>query len=158
MWGTRVRDHDFERQMGELNVEAGNARERAANLEAETIKLKIAAAWRRISKEQHDLIVSSLKGQNFELWVSGVRAENDQEANNLWQDIVETLKDTDLKLVPNTRYASAQGVSINPVIGPNRDSVKAAFAKAGIELFDSRGESQSFSHLEIVIGSKLPPN
>lgn len=33
MWGTRVRDHDFESQMSSLNSEAGAARERAAKLE-----------------------------------------------------------------------------------------------------------------------------
>jgi hypothetical protein len=44
MWGTRVRDHDFESQMSALNVEAASARERA-----ETIKA--AVAWRELTPE-----------------------------------------------------------------------------------------------------------
>jgi hypothetical protein len=33
MLGTRVRDHDFEHQVANLNLEAGQARERAGKLE-----------------------------------------------------------------------------------------------------------------------------
>jgi hypothetical protein len=39
MWGTRVRDHDFETQMSMLNSEAATARERAENIKA-------GVAWR----------------------------------------------------------------------------------------------------------------
>src|SRR5262245_12280177 len=44
MWGTRVRDHDFESQVATLNSEAGTARERAE-------KIKAVVAWRELTPE-----------------------------------------------------------------------------------------------------------
>jgi hypothetical protein len=145
-------------EIAKANENAAKAIERAAVLEQETTRLKIAAAWRRISKEQHDIIVSALSGQTSELGVYGIRAENDGEANALWQDIVMVLRDTDLKLTPATILASGQGVSVTPVQGPELDALRQAFSKAGIVLFDANGEFAKHQKLELLVGSKLPPN
>ena len=40
MWGTRVRDHDFESNMSQLNTDAAKANERAAQLESDAAKAK----------------------------------------------------------------------------------------------------------------------
>src|ERR1019366_147642 len=49
-WGTRVRDRDFETQMGTLNREAGNARERAAQLEEGNLQLGIKLEQERAER------------------------------------------------------------------------------------------------------------
>ena len=38
MWGTRIRDHDFEANIGQLNIDAAKANERAAQLENDAAK------------------------------------------------------------------------------------------------------------------------
>jgi hypothetical protein len=177
MWGTRVRDHDFEHNIATLNSEAGAARERAgkleeraagleketalakertAGLEQETTRLKIAAAWRRLLPAQAEAITSALKGQTFELAVYGMRAENDPEAHSLWQEIVAALRKTDLKLAPATILASGFAVSVAGE-GPEVEAIKKAFAGAGIVLFDSNKIAGPWK-IELHVGTKLPPN
>lgn len=51
-WGTRIRDRDFETQMTSLNVEAGNARERAGKLEEQAGTLKKEAEDARLEQER----------------------------------------------------------------------------------------------------------
>lgn len=98
-------------------------------LELRAEKAEKQIAWRRLSKVQHDTIVEALKGYEFDLSVWGMRAENDPEAHTLWLDIVNTLKDTKLKIVPATILASGQGVSVTPVLGPELNALRAAFKK-----------------------------
>jgi len=59
MWGTRVRDHDFEKQVADLHGAAARAEERAGNLESEAAAtreraagLEKAAAETRLAVEQ----------------------------------------------------------------------------------------------------------
>jgi hypothetical protein len=52
MWGTRVRDHDFESQTSNLNLEAAQARERAAKLEERAASLEKEAAEARAEQER----------------------------------------------------------------------------------------------------------
>jgi hypothetical protein len=111
MWGTRVRDHDFENQMGNLNSEAGNARERAgilekraAELEGETLQLKSRLAWRRISKEQHDRIVAELSNIKAEIAVT--YPMGDAEAAVAASDIIKSLKDSGISIKGNGASAS----------------------------------------------------
>jgi hypothetical protein len=73
-WGTRVRDHDFENQMTSLNSEAASARERAGNLEVraagleneaaqarlEQERLKQAMAWRILTQEIGERLITAL--------------------------------------------------------------------------------------------------
>src|SRR5437868_1551075 len=70
MWGTRVRDHDFETQIGQLALAAAKANERAAILELEAAKLRFQLdqeiqkhAPRRLSEEQKEALVAALRGK-----------------------------------------------------------------------------------------------
>ena len=51
-WGTRVRDHDFEGRVAQLNRDAAADRERAAKQELETTRLKAELAPRRLKREE----------------------------------------------------------------------------------------------------------
>lgn len=97
MWGTSVRDHNSEATMTALNVEAGEARERAgkleeraANLERQNIDLRQKFANRRITNEQHKTLVKLLS-QNpatFDIETMG-----DSESGLYAADILKTLTD-----------------------------------------------------------------
>ena len=95
MWGTRVRDHDFESQMSRLNLSAAESNERAAKLEKEAQELKFELAKlqpRNITPGQHAMIVSFLqntdKGPVVVIW-----KQFDEEAENFAKQIMDVLKD-----------------------------------------------------------------
>ena len=130
------------------------ATERIAQLEREAARLRAAVAPRRLGKAQHDKIVSMLRGHTFEVWVGTLN--HDPEAMALWQDISNTLKDAGLKVVPHTSWERAQGVSVTPAGGADREALKAAFMAAAIELWDANGEGRTLKRLELIVGSKPP--
>lgn len=87
-WGTRVRDHDFETQVANLNLEAGQARERAGKLEErakglekeaeqarlETERLKKELGWRELTNDKQEKILSALAGSSMQItlgWTAG---------------------------------------------------------------------------------------
>lgn len=152
-WGTRVRDHDFEAQVALLNLEAAQAR-----LEQE--RLKAAVSWRRITREQHDALVSKLNGLQIDLWIGTVG--NDPEAVQFWEDIVLTMRHANLKKVtPHASMQRAVGLFILPSKPENNDNkerraVIDAFDAAGLPLIDAVGELPK-SWIEIVVGSRPPP-
>jgi hypothetical protein len=121
LWlGTRVRDIDFERGMTSLNSEAGMARERAGQLEAraaglekeasaskertasleketalaraEQERLKGQLAWRRLTKEQYDLIVSAVRSVKLDAPLDVSVPVGDAEAATFAAEIIKSLK------------------------------------------------------------------
>jgi len=59
MWSTRIKDHRFEKEIAQLNIDAAKANERAAEANLELAKLK---APRTVSPEQQSRIIEKLKG------------------------------------------------------------------------------------------------
>jgi hypothetical protein len=138
---------------------AAAANERAALLEQETTRLKIAAAWRTIKKEQYDSVVATLRGQTFEVWTTFVG--DDPEATLYRNDIDKMLQDAGLK----TKYFSGWKVSIglkivaDPI--PEFAVLEAAFRQAGIpfhvEQRDDNLDFRRFPGLLIIVGTKPSP-
>jgi hypothetical protein len=114
MWGTRIRDHDFESQMTNLNLAAAQARENAANLEARAAGLEndaskaneraaelelalereIAARMpRTISPEQRALIVELLSPDRIEKGQVLINPAMDGEAWQFGAQILSVLKE-----------------------------------------------------------------
>jgi hypothetical protein len=94
------------------------ANERIAQLEREAASLRVALRPRRLSRWQHNAIVSVLRGKAFEVWVGTMR--QDPEALGLWKDITEALKDAGLQVVAHTAWEVAQGISVTPAGGEDR--------------------------------------
>ena len=74
MWGTRVRDHDFESNVARLNSEAGAARERAGKLEEQAARLRLELdreiqkrAPRHLTDEQKAILPAELRGKMKEI-------------------------------------------------------------------------------------------
>ena len=106
MWGTRIRDRDFELQVVSLNKEAANANERTAILEKSNIKLQTALerersarlkieaqlSPRKLNQEQIRILLDKLKqfaGQKFEIIEYGLS----KEATNFCKEIGSTLSE-----------------------------------------------------------------
>lgn len=99
MWGTRVRDHDFESHITNLNSESTNSRERTAilekgNIELQTkleqertarLTLEAKLAPRRLSESDKKLLIAALKpfkGQKCIISYALANTESDIYAND----------------------------------------------------------------------------
>jgi hypothetical protein len=168
MWGTRVRDRDFDSKMGTLYLEASQSRERAGELEkraaeleneaaqarAETERIKGQLAWRRVSKVQHDAIVARLFGKSITFssfaW-TGMDTEAGLFAGELWR----TLSDAGVKLNLNLPSPPLSGLGV--VVSDAGETpafldVTAALSAAGIPFV----HGSDTPHLQIFVGSKPP--
>jgi hypothetical protein len=168
-WGTRVRDHDSESQLANLNYEAGQARERASKLEEraatfekeaavarqETEKLKASVAWRRLSKEQYEGLIEALHGQTFEVWLTFVG--DDPESTTFRSELDQALTKAGLKTNYFSGYAMAVGLQIRNHPGPQMDAIVTAFNKVGIPFVITEPGKMFKDKLEILVGSKPPP-
>lgn len=67
MWGTRVRDHDFEANMSQLNTDAAKANERAAQLENGAAKAREKTASLEVEAEKTKEAVAQANEQTAKL-------------------------------------------------------------------------------------------
>lgn len=166
MWGTRVRDRDFDDKMANLYLAASQSRERAGELEkraaeleneaavarAETERIQGQLAWRRINKVQHDIIVKSLSGKSVTFSSFGWTA-TDTEAALFAGELWRTLSDAGVKLDRSLPSPPLSGLGI--VVsdsGATSDifDVTASLSAAGIPFV--RGPDTPY--LQIFVGSR----
>lgn len=140
------------------NAAAATANERAALLEVEAAKLRGAAAWRRLTVEQHEKLKESLDGQSFEVWTSFVGA--DPESTVFRNDIDKALSAGGLKTKFFSGWSVAVGLQITDTPGPQRDALIRAFTAASlpfkvVPVLQSNGNFGK--ELTIIVGTKPPP-
>ena len=146
MWGTRVRDHDSERQLAALNLEAANARERAAKLEERAAgleneaqqarlaleKLRGQISGRRLTEAQARTITDNLSGLPLKLTLSAIAS--DPESMQFAGDIRQAMAAAgfDVQVQSSMIFSSAPVVGLT-ISGPRDDvtRVAEAFIKAG---------------------------
>jgi len=154
-WGTRVRDHDAEKQFSALNNEASAARERAGHLEVRAGELEKAAAdaraetervrglvlWRTL-EERHanDLVASLVTGHGS---VTIAYVANDPEALSFADRLAGAFvsanrfeSQSKWTIQPDPRLYTDRNVFGLYVFGKDGDALKAvrhAFEFAGIE-------------------------
>ncbi len=135
-------------QIAVANAEAAQAR-------LETEHLRQQMAWRRISPQQHAIIVDALRGHKITVWTSWVG--KDPEATVFRNDIDQTLKDAAVETKYFSGWEMAIGLKLTETpAGEDRDLLIAAFRKAGIE-FIPVPRSRGGEELEIIVGTKPPP-
>jgi hypothetical protein len=127
--------------------------ERAA--EQEQLRLNQQAAWRGLTPEQHEKLVAALKGHPLELWLAWVG--NDPEATAFRFDLDLTLREAGVVTKIFSGWATAVGLQITQVPGPDYDLLVAAFEKAGLPLTPAAPNPKFPRQLQIVVGSKPPP-
>jgi len=168
MWGTRVRDHDAERQFADLNFEAGRARERASKLEEraaafekeaaqarlETERLREQMAWRRLTPKQGEILSAAIRKTGLKpvIFVT----TTDPEASSLRDDFVAVLRaagDMDPHWSVGLAGGSFAGLAIS---GPQqeKEALGLAFNEAELSIADG-GNSDK---LTIIIGARPPIN
>jgi hypothetical protein len=147
-WGTRVRDHDFENQMTNLNSEAGAARERAGNLEIraaglendaaqarlEQERLKLLVAWRSLTNDQFDALSEALRRYGGHR-VLIIHAGGDSEANLFAIGLERIFTAAGWLAWPQARTHETDlifGLAIPGSTNPDTAILRAAFRSANI--------------------------
>jgi hypothetical protein len=160
----KIRDTESKRALAHAREVSAQANERAAQLEKEaafaqleTERLKELMAWRRLTVQQHDLLVSTLKGKIPEkIWVEYV--ESDPEASQFQADIAKTLEDAGIKLQKYSGWGRGVGLQITHGDSSTGQILKSAFASVGI-FFEDRNEpglASAKDSIEILVGTKAP--
>jgi|GEM_PF-5128175 hypothetical protein len=160
-----LKDATLKEETAKAQAEASKAQERAANLEkeaeearAEQGRIKLKLAGRRISAEQHDVIVSLLISYPAPVVVA--HASNDPEAAVYAEDIARTLRDASWT-VTRSGFIGPQptfGMELmrRKETDPDLDAehISDAFKEAGIPI--SKGPAGS-PFLTINVWNKPPP-
>jgi hypothetical protein len=141
-------------------AEAAKANEKTASLQKEadearleTQRLKQQVAWRRITRPQHDALVSALTGKKIDFFLSFVDA--DPESALFPDDIDRTMKDAGLKPSFFSGWQRAVGLSIAGTDSPELTALVEAFDAAGLPLVRKPIDHPSFK-IELLVGSKPP--
>jgi hypothetical protein len=131
--GTRVRDHDSEMQVASLNLEAGNARERAAKLEQDAARLRFELdreiqkrAPRFLTEEQKETMLAELRGKILEV---AVVVQNDVEAEAFALQFFIIFQDAGAKVYKpepprEDKWFAPAGLMMYSPLGANEDQLK----------------------------------
>jgi len=132
-------------------------------------QLRERLAWRRMTPQQHDDLVTALKAKAITVLIYVETVNTDPEAVQYWGEILQTLKDAGLNVVGREGgYLKASGIGVVESELPEREILKVAFETAGVPL---RDVIKRFGGpppgpllppllpplLSIVVGSKPPP-
>jgi len=173
MWGTRVRDHDFEIQMSSLNIAAAESKERAAKLEKEaqeahleTERLKQTMAWRAIDQITAQKIITTLSKAPHKALIA--YTANDPEASFLAVQLSRIFELAHwTTFVQSRTYPGSMifGITILPSENSATKLVQETLSEAKIPFLANDIPRQFFSITEdgseqadvtIIIGSKHP--
>jgi hypothetical protein len=169
MWGTRVRDHDFERQMSLLNSEAGAARERAGELEEraeklakeaeqarlEQEKLKQQLAWRRLTKDQFDTLVTKLQANPGQISISYL---SDPESSVFGREIVTAFRNAGWQVEESSEIIAGSppfGLFVKIEKAPPIPFVAKALNDIGLPVTVEQGHPHGT--FALLVGAKPPP-
>jgi hypothetical protein len=137
----------------DTKIAQANALAAAAGLEA--LQLKAKMAWRRVTAEQHQALIDSLKGQEFEVWTTFVG--NDPEATIYRNEIDKVLSEAGLKTKYYSGWEMALGMKVAGPESKQKALLVKAFQNAGLQ-FSVEGPSQFMKDdLVVVVGTKPEP-
>jgi len=143
-----------------LEIAQATARAEEAILAQE--RIKAAVAWRRLTKEQHDKLVSAFKETRLSLFVCSLTG--DPEGARFRDDIVKALSDAGMKVTPASFHGlrDAQGhllhVGLNVwADGNDMKVIKEGFAAAGITLVDTHLGLIAAPKPQLIVGTKPTP-
>lgn len=126
---------------------------KAAELELESERLRQKVAWRTLSKDQAELLVSAIGNSEFEIRVSTVGT--DPEASMFFEQITATLQKTKLKVSGFTGYEVAVDTVITDKPEAASKVVQSALEAAGVSFFVVPAEAvRKDGRLELRIGTK----
>jgi septum formation topological specificity factor MinE len=148
-------------KLEDANVNAAQANERAASLEKdaaearlETQRLKAQIAWRRLSKQQSDILVATLKNKPMKVCLEWV--DNDPESVQFSDDIYKALETAGIELSVFHGYERAVGFGISLGLSENGQLLRMAFAQIGLGLADHVPSFQQLDTIHFLVGTKGP--
>ena len=170
IWSGGIRERYVKETISKNSAEAETAKmnaalasERAAELSKqaeearlEQEQLKARMAWRRITSEQHDRLVTELSNLNIgPVWLTFIGT--DPEANLYRADLAKVFEHAGIEAKYFSGYTMAVGLQVLGPSGEAKDSIIQILRSAGLHVF--RGDEKSLSNselLEILVGSKPP--
>lgn len=147
---------EFERYKIGVEERVADAKKNAENAHLETERLRSQVAWRRISQEQHDILVHALSGHSFSMYFEYSQA--DPEATQFAEDIFRTLKDAPSINVypphPLVIPPAPTGVTVSGSPDPDRAVLESALTSANIQF---RVGDNVTGEPRLSVGSKPTP-
>jgi hypothetical protein len=153
-------------QSEQAKAEAAKANERAAefllraqqaNVEQEKARLQLEhvrslSAWRRVSAEQHEKIINTLRGHA--MTINLLSPGNDPEADQFASDIAETLKEAGVSVNASASMLPIpiRGLGMSMSSSESAKTLYLAFRGAGFEVKDLPEKDP----VMIVVGMKPP--
>jgi hypothetical protein len=157
IWSGEIREKysDERTAANEAQTARANADAAQAGLEAERIKLQVA--WRRLSPQQHQILVTHLRGKLKEgVWLETVGA--DPEAMELHADLHRAFEEAGVKVQVFYGWERAVGVGITNGPEASKQVLRDAFRQIGVVLDENKpGFVKMSDRVEIIVGSKPPP-
>jgi hypothetical protein len=154
-WSTGIRERYADERIAANEAETAKAKAETARALLEQERLKAQMAWRRISPSQAKRIAEELRGEPIEIWITFVGS--DPEATVFREDINSALVAAGVKTKFFSGYERAVGVKVMGGTPAQRARLVNAFAAAGVQVIDSPEPGFMKTGLEILVGTKPPP-
>lgn len=154
-WSTGIRERYADERIAANEAETAKAKAETARALLEQERLKAQMAWRRIAPSQAQRIAEGLRGEPLEVWVTFVGS--DPEATVFREDINSALAAAGVKTKFFSGYERAVGLSVKGGAPEQRARLVNAFAAAGVPALDSQEPSFTKTGLEVLVGTKPPP-
>ncbi|NTY40046.1 hypothetical protein [Burkholderia diffusa] len=151
----RLEQERLKTQIAATEAETAKANAEVAQARLEQERLKAQMAWRRVSLAQARQLAIALKGKSIELWLTFVGA--DPESTVFREDINQALTAAGLKTKFFSGYERAVGLTLNGGTPEQRIALMHAFHAAGLPLVESAEPGRMKGELEILVGTKPPP-
>jgi len=156
MWTTRIKDHRFEVNMSQLDIDAAKANERAANAEVRAaeanLELAKLKAPRTLSLEQQDRVVEKLKkfsGTTFQI----ITYPGEPEPAAFSNIIASILVRAGWQFNPNNSRGSLLGLAsgVIIVVGRQAGTIAEEKGKSLLEALVSEGISAKLGYSSLQI-------
>lgn len=154
-WSGGVREKFADERIAANEAETAKAKAETAKALLEQERLKIMMAWRRVLPHQSQKLFASLRDTHLELWLSWVG--DDPEATIFRGDLEAALTAAGVKTKYFSGYARALGISVKGGTTDERRLLLNAFHAAGLPLVESNQDGLMKGELEIIVGTKPPP-
>lgn len=141
------------RIIGLLNIQAAEARIRAAQIERKF-------AWRVITSDQGDRLVAALAGHSFSIYLE--YSTYDSEAYEYANEIYGALSGSSLHVMPYdiVPFQPARGIMVNGPSGADHDALANALTSAGIQFTVGKEPpigNEGGGVVRMSIGGRFPP-
>jgi multidrug efflux pump subunit AcrA (membrane-fusion protein) len=144
--------HDEE--IARIQLDTAQANERASQLEKENLDLRQKIAGRRITSEQHDLLVTELSKVPADVVLQTM---SDGESAIFASDLLKVFTDAHWRVTTEFPLGEVwHGLTIMPTEDPSAARLAAALSTAQIP-FQIGDQAHVTQHTTLMVGAKPPP-